>query len=131
MDEFIAQQQAEEEAAMLEAAQYESYSYSSDYESSDTDFNGDANWFRDAGVIRQNGWRYTWYSEYEYTGGMAYGGSGIAGDDGVYRDADGYIMVAANRNDLGAGDVIDTPLGQGKVYDTGCSSGTIDIYTRW
>ena len=48
---------------------------------------------------------------------------------GVYRDSDGYVVVAAS--DLGQGSEVDTSFGKGKVYDSGCSAGTTDIYTNW
>lgn len=51
------------------------------------------------------------------------------GSDGVIRDANGYICVAAS--DLPIGSIVETSLGTGKVYDTGCAAGTTDIYTNW
>ena len=41
----------------------------------------------------------------------------------------GYICVASS--DYSKGTVVETSLGTGKVYDCGCASGTIDIYTNW
>ena len=52
-----------------------------------------------------------------------------AGDDGVYRDADGYVVVAAS--DISYGDVVDTSFGEGKVYDYCPTEGITDIYTNW
>ena len=46
--------------------------------------------------------------------------------DGVSYDGDGYIVVAADGHDYG--EVIDTPFGQGKVYDKGSGYGNVDIY---
>lgn len=48
---------------------------------------------------------------------------------GVYRDADGYVVVAAS--DLAQGSEVDTSFGMGKVYDSGCAAGTTDIYVAW
>lgn len=48
---------------------------------------------------------------------------------GVYRDSDGYVVVAAS--DLDQGSEVSTSFGKGKVYDTGCAAGTTDIYTNW
>ena len=48
---------------------------------------------------------------------------------GVYRDSDGYVVVAAS--DLDQGSEVDTSFGKGKVYDSGCSAGITDIYTNW
>lgn len=66
-------------------------------------------------------------------------------DDGLYRDADGYI-ICADRYNMGSsvkggtrdvmeinnsGDaiIVDTPFGAGKVYDF-CEAGNIDIYVH-
>ena len=49
--------------------------------------------------------------------------------DGTIRDEDNYICVASS--DYPKGTVVETSLGMGKVYDSGCASGTIDIYTDW
>ena len=66
-------------------------------------------------------------------------------DDGIYRDADGYI-ICADRYNMGrsekggtrdvieinnSGDaiIVDTPFGAGKVYDY-CGAGNIDIYVH-
>lgn len=66
-------------------------------------------------------------------------------DDGIYRDADGYI-ICADKYNMGYNDdgsyrnvhqiidsnnavIVDTPFGQGKVYDW-CEQGNIDIYVH-
>ncbi len=66
-------------------------------------------------------------------------------DDGIYRDADGYI-VCADRYNMGYNAdgtarnvdqiiksntpiIVDTPFGKGKVYDF-CEAGNIDIYVH-
>ena len=46
--------------------------------------------------------------------------------DGVSYDKDDYIVVAADG--YGYGDIVDTPYGQGRVYDHGAGWGNIDIY---
>ena len=78
------------------------------------------------GVVYSNGWRFTWYSESVLPGP----GLDIPGrhhDSGMVCDGDGYICVASS--DLPRGTVVPTPLGRaGKVYDSGCASGTIDLY---
>lgn len=51
------------------------------------------------------------------------------GSDGVYRDSDGYVVVAAS--DIAMGETVDTSLGMGKVYDTGCAAGVTDVYVAW
>lgn len=82
---------------------------------------------RECGVNYYNGQRETWYSSnvlYHYRTS-----EWTVGEDGVYRDADGYVVVA--RSDMAQGDTIETSLGTGRVYDTGCAAGTTDIYTSW
>ncbi len=51
--------------------------------------------------------------------------------DGTIRDGSGYIAVAANSSYKSKGTIVKTSLGPGKVYDCGCASGIIDIYTDW
>lgn len=66
-------------------------------------------------------------------------------DDGIYRDADGYIICADKYNmgynndgsyrnvhqiiDSNNAVIVDTPFGPGKVYDW-CEQGNIDIYVH-
>ena len=84
--------------------------------------------FRRAGVIYYNGYRFTYYSEKVLPGkGLNIPGRHSDGD--FVRDGDGYICVASS--DLKKGTVVQTPFGPGKVYDSGCPSGTIDIYVSW
>lgn len=81
------------------------------------------------GVVYYNGHRETYYSQKVLPGGgLNIPGRHVA-EDGTIRDADGYICVASS--DLAWGTVVETSLGTGKVYDCGCASGTIDIYTDW
>ena len=74
--------------------------------------------------------RYTEYYPSENTGAFAYAPDLeiTLGYDGTYRDKDGYVVVAGNRNQYSAFDEVDTPYGKGKVYDTGCSYGIVDVY---
>ena len=84
--------------------------------------------FQADGVWYDENYRYTWYSSnaaYHYRTP-----EWTAGSDGVYRDSEGYVVVASS--DYAQGTVIeDTPFGPAKVYDTGCASGTLDIYTNY
>ena len=110
----------------------ESYDYSDDY--SYDSGSGDQLSYSN-GVNYYGGHRETWYSSNES------GGSATAvpvpglwcDDNGIYRDADGYVVVASD--DRGYGSTVDTSWGEGKVYDNfgGSSSGTdaVDIYTSW
>ena len=50
-------------------------------------------------------------------------------ENGVWRDSEGYVIVAAS--DLEQGELVDTSHGMGKVYDSGCSDGITDIYVSW
>lgn len=82
---------------------------------------GGVNWF--------NGRKETWYSQRVLPGGgLKIPGRHVA-SDGTIRDADGYIVVAAS--DLAYGSIVETSLGTGKVYDTGCANGVTDIYVDW
>lgn len=81
------------------------------------------------GVNYFNGHRETYYSQKVLPGyGLNIPGRHVA-SDGTIRDKDGYICVASS--DYPKGTIVETSLGTGKVYDTGCASGTIDIYTDW
>ena len=83
---------------------------------------------RDGVVYNEDGSvRYTYYSSnvaYHYQTSQW-----TANADGMYTTSDGYIVVASSDYDLGT--IVETPWGQGQVLDTGCSSGTIDIYTNY
>ena len=87
--------------------------------------------FQSAGVVYgEDGTRYTWYSQNILPGGGLdeLNGNGRHVDEyGYIRDGEGYIAVASSDHDIGT--VLDTPFGKAKVYDTGCSSGTVDVYT--
>ena len=122
--------EAEERAAQAAAAQAASGSSDGDdgsYTSSYTTSSGGLTKYK--GVVYYDGHRETYYSQKVLPGGgLSIPGRHVA-DDGTVRDADGYICVASS--DLAAGTEVDTSLGKAKVYDSGCASGTIDIYTDW
>lgn len=86
--------------------------------------------FRNMGVINWNGWRLTWYSERVLPGG----GLNIPGR---HADSSGYICdeneyICLSSSVLSKGTVIPTPFGKnGKVYDSGCASDTVDVYVNW
>lgn len=81
------------------------------------------------GVVYYNGHRETYYSQRVLPGGgLNIPGRHVA-KDGTIRDQDGNICVA--NIDYPKGTIIQTSLGRGKIYDTGCASGTVDIYTDW
>ena len=86
---------------------------------------------RSNGSIHVFGHRETWYSTNEACGVVT--ARDIPGKhaakDGTIRDEDGYICVASS--DLKFYSIVMTSVGPGKVYDCGCSSGTVDVYTNW
>jgi hypothetical protein len=84
--------------------------------------------FKRDGVWCDERFRYTWYSSNvkrhyrtdEWT----------PDSQGIYRDSDGYAVVASN--DYPQGTVIEgTLFGAAKVYDYGCDSGTLDVYVNF
>ena len=81
------------------------------------------------GVVDEGGVHYTWYSQRVLPGGglNELNANGRHVEGGYVMDGDGYIAVASSDHEIGT--VLDTPFGQAKVYDTGCASGTVDIYT--
>lgn len=84
--------------------------------------------FKRDGVWYHNGYRYTYYSSRVLRHYRT--GEWNVDDSGVYRDSEGYAVVASD--DHAQGSVIaDTPFGPAKVYDSGCGSGTIDVYVNY
>ena len=78
------------------------------------------------GIVYHNGNKFTYYSERVLPGG----GLNIPGrhtSGGFVRDKDGYIVIASDKSN---GTVIDTPFGEGKVYDSGVSGNHYDIYVE-
>lgn len=89
-----------------------------------------ASYFRNAGVINWGGYRWTWYSQKVLPGpGLNIPGRHVD-SNGYVCDENNYICLAATS--LSKGTVVDTPFGkQGKVYDSGCPYGTLDVYTNF
>ena len=88
--------------------------------------------FMNAGVINWGGYTWTYYSELILPGD----GLNIPGrhttSDGYVCDGDGYVVLAADLSMLPRYSIIDTPFGRtGKVYDTGCAYGIVDVYVGW
>lgn len=107
---------------------YEPVYYVPSVDTSDGISAGEFQWL---GVVEDDGVRYTWYSQNVLPGGGLdeLNENGRHVDGGFVVDGDGYIAVASS--DYEKGTVIDTPFGTAKVYDTGCASGTIDVYTNF
>ena len=120
----IADETSQKEA--VENNPYIDYSYSYSNNEDNSGYNTD---FKSAGVIYQDGWRYTWYSQNVLPGG----GLDIPGrhvdSDGFVKDGDGNIVVASDSDAYGS--IVNTPFGQGKVYDSGSGEGTRDLYTNY
>ena len=90
------------------------------------------NEFQNAGVINWGGYQWTYYSELilpDY--GLDIPGRHTT-SDGYVCDGDGYVVLAADLSMLPRYSVVDTPFGYtGKVYDTGCAYGILDVYVGW
>ena len=86
------------------------------------------------GVIRWNGYKFTYYSQSVLPGGGLVIPGRHVNANGYVADSNGYIVLAAPRG-VAKGTVYDTPFGnKGKVYDT-CASCTtspmwLDVYTK-
>lgn len=82
------------------------------------------------GVIYAGGYRYTFYQESVLPGdGLSIPGRWSDYNTGFVRDGEGNICLASS--DLVYGTIVQTPWGQGCIYDCGCSSGTLDVYLCW
>lgn len=88
--------------------------------------------FQTTGVIDWGGYEWTYYSELILPGeGLDIPGRHTT-EDGYVCDGDGYVVLAADLSMLPRYSVVDTPFGYtGKVYDTGCAYGTLDVYIGW
>ena len=88
--------------------------------------------FMNAGVINWGGYRWTYYSELILPGGGLNIPGRHATSDGYVCDGDGYVVLAADLSMLPRYSIVDTPFGYtGKIYDTGCAYGTLDVYVGW
>ena len=118
----------EEEYVTTEYEYYDYYEYIPPY---DADDGIDAYEFQYLGVIEEDGVTYTYYSEQVLPGGglTELNENGRHSEDGFVKDGDGYIAVASSEYEIGT--VVDTPFGEGKVYDTGCAEGVVDIYVSF
>lgn len=138
-NERIAQKQAEEEAARKAAeeeaarqqaeqqAQLQQCQADTPVAPSSSQYSGSSD-LRTAGVLYDSNYRYTYYSSnvlYHYRTP-----EWTPDSNGYYRDSDGYVVVASS--DHAQGTVINSEiLGPCKVYDSGCASGTLDVYTNY
>ena len=90
---------------------------------------GDPSDFQTAGVVYEDGVTYTWYSQNVLPGGGLDIPGRTTNDEGYVCDGDGNICVASSDYEIGT--QLDTPWGDAVVYDTGCASGVVDVYTGW
>ena len=87
-------------------------------------------YFKQAGVLTWGGSKWTWYSEKILPGEGLYIPGRHLDENGYVCDENGYICCAADLSYIPRYTVIETPLGKlGKIYDTGCAYGVIDVYT--
>lgn len=129
--------QVEEEPSQEEAYEEEWYEEPYYYEqtycvpSYDLSDGISASEFQFLGVVEDDGVRYTWYSQNVLPGGglTELNANGRHVEGGYVVDGDGYIAVASS--DYEKGTVIETPFGTAKVYDSGCESGVVDVYTNF
>lgn len=85
--------------------------------------------FKYHGVLHDSEWRYTWYSSrvlWHYRTN-----EWTAGSDGIYRDANGYVVVACDAYPEGT--ILESELfGTCIVLDCGVGrKDTLDVYTNW
>lgn len=131
---FPVEEAIEEDYSTYEEPEYyyeEAYYYEDYYPPYDADDGIDAYEFQYLGVIEEDGVTYTYYSENVLPGGglTELNENGRHSEDGFVKDGDGYIAVASSDYEMGT--VVDTPFGEGKVYDTGCAEGVVDIYVSF
>ena len=113
-------------------AYYEDYDYCEYIPPYDADDGIDPSEFQYLGVVEDGDTTYTWYSENVLPGGglddLNENGRHVD-ESGFVVDGDGYIAVASSDHEMG--EIVETPWGEGKVYDTGCAEGAVDVYTAW
>lgn len=87
--------------------------------------------FQYAGIINWGGWQWTYYLMSQFPGSTSTPVENrYINSDGFVCDGDGYIILASV--DLPPYTIVQTPFGYtGKVYDTGCPSGILDVYVDW
>ena len=75
------------------------------------------------------GLKETWYSQKVLPGGGLKIPGRHVNNEGFVCDGDGYICVSSSTYPKGT--IIETSRGMGKVYDSGCAPGVLDIYVNW
>ena len=89
-------------------------------------------YFKQMGVLHWGGHTWTWYSQRILPGyGLWIPGRHVD-EKGYVCDENDYICLASNLSYLPRYTVVDTPFGKwGKIYDTGCGYGVLDVYVDW
>lgn len=75
------------------------------------------------------GLKETWYSQRVLPGGGLKIPGRHVNSEGFVCDQDEYICVASSTYPKGT--IIETSRGVGKVYDSGCKPGILDVYVNW
>ena len=89
-----------------------------------------ASYFKQMGVLNWGGSKWTWYSEKILPGEGLWIPGRYTDENGYVCDENGFICCAADLSYIPRYTVIETPFGKlGKIYDTGCAYGVIDVYT--
>ena len=89
-------------------------------------------YFKQMGVLNWGGSKWTWYSEQILPGEGLYIPGRHLDESGYVCDENGYICCAADLSYIPRYTVIETPFGKlGKIYDTGCAYGVVDVYVHW
>lgn len=89
-------------------------------------------YFKQAGVLTWGGSKWTWYTQRILPGEGLYIPGRHLDENGYVCDENNYIVCAADLSYIPRYTVIETPLGKlGKIYDTGCAYGVVDIYVDW
>lgn len=127
----LAEEQAALAAQQKKAVQYNSTQYAAAASSTDSTGYTDPSGLRQAGVLHNNGSKWTWYTQRILPGqGLNIPGRHLD-ENGLVCDGDGNVVLASSTSNRGQ--VVDTPFGkQGKVYDAGNGgSSWYDVYTDW
>ncbi len=86
--------------------------------------------FKVRGILNWGNYKWTWYSERVLPGGGLNIPGRHADNNGYICDENNFICLASST--LPKGTIVNTPLGrQGKVYDSGCATGVVDVYVNW
>jgi hypothetical protein len=86
--------------------------------------------FMNAGVVEWGGWTWTYYSERILPGEGLWIPGRWTDAEGYICDENGYVCLASTS--VPRYSIIETPFGRtGKVYDSGCDYGVMDVYVNW